>query len=300
MNAIELANVSFTYPGANTAALSQVNLEIPQGSFFALLGPNGAGKTTLLRLLCGRLSSFEGSLKIADEFVCDNGFLNPKTYGVLLENPGVYPKLSIEEYVNYFAGFYGFGENACQSNVAFRERVEHLSSALELPKLSTRMSALSLGNRQKVQLLRALAPNPHLLILDEPVANLDPMSREAVWRLISDWRKLEGGTAIVCSHILAEMEREATDFAIVNHGKILKSGAVNFASGSNSLEKCPSINCKKYNLTFKNEISITQIQDALNAAGIAGVSIKPACFTLSDLYKKSVSESSDYDKADFK
>ena len=58
-------------------------------------------------------------------------------------------------------------------------------------------------------MLRAMAPAPRLLILDEPVANLDPMSRETVWKLIADWRRQEGGTAIVCSHILAEMEEEA-------------------------------------------------------------------------------------------
>jgi ABC-type multidrug transport system ATPase subunit len=139
------------------------------------------------------------------------------------------------------------------------------------------MSALSLGNRQKVQLLRAMAPSPRLLILDEPVANLDPISRETVWALLADWRKQEGGTAIVCSHILAEMEEEATDYAIIDRGHVLKSGRVaDIAAGSN---------------TFKVEVSagatLEQVREALSAAGIDAC-VSRASTGLSALYKKTV------------
>lgn len=284
MTAIKLENVSFRYPDSAAEALSEVNLEIPQGSFFAMLGPNGAGKTTLLRLLCGRFAGFEGSLKIADEFRGENGFLNPKVYGVLLENPGVYPRLSIEEYVNYFAGFYGCAAGSVASTAAsdVRERAETLAKALELPALSTRLSALSLGNRQKVQILRAMVHNPKLLILDEPVANLDPMSRETVWRLIAEWRKQEGGTAIVCSHILAEMEQEATDFAIIDHGRVLKTGPVAAAVGGGTLSGT------NFELKLENDVTAEQIQQALAAAGINNASVQTAHKTLSDLYRGTI------------
>ena len=247
MFAIKACDISFTYPGAQARALVSVNLEIPEGSFFALLGPNGAGKTTLLRLLCGRFSKFSGSLEIADGLRGKNGFLDPKACGILLENPGVYPKLSIAEYVDYFVGFYG---------VQARERIATLAKKLELPSLETRMGKLSLGNRQKVQLLRAMAPSPKLLILDEPVANLDPMARETVWSLLADWRKDEGGTAIVCSHILAEMEEEATDYAIIDRGQLLKSGRVADLAGESATFKVDSA------------ASLEQIRAALVAAGI--------------------------------
>lgn len=287
MNLISLDKVSFRYPGSNKLTLSEVSLDIPQGSFFALLGPNGAGKTTLMRLLCGRFPSFEGSLDIADDFRCESGFLNPGKVGVLLENPGIYPKLSIREYVTYFAGFYKSSESNPINLKEFENRLQHLAQALELPDLSTRMSQLSLGNRQKVQLLRAMVPNPRLLILDEPVANLDPMSRETVWRLISDWRKQEGGTAIVCSHILAEMEREATDFAIVNHGKILKAGSVS----TNSIlddDSFPTLKRKSFNLEFEQDVSILQIQEALKAAGLPKVSINYKETGLTEIYRKEI------------
>lgn len=273
---LKLENVSFRYPKSDVDALSTVSLEIPQGSFFALLGPNGAGKTTLLRLLCGRFAEFSGKVELAETVRGEKGFLDPLACGILLENPGIYPKLSIAEYVDYFVGFYAARIPSWNERAA-RERIAELARKLELPALDTRMSALSLGNRQKVQLLRAMAPSPRLLILDEPVANLDPISRETVWALLADWRKQEGGTAIVCSHILAEMEEEATDYAIIDRGHVLKSGRVaDIAEGSN---------------TFKVEVSagatLEQVRETLAAAGIEAC-VSRASTGLSALYKKTV------------
>ena len=273
----KIENVSFRYPKSGVDALSGVSLEIPRGSFFALLGPNGAGKTTLLRLLCGRFAKFTGTIELADDVRGSNAFLDPIACGILLENPGVYPKLSINEYVDYFVGFYAARIPTWNTTEA-RERIARIAKSLELPPLDTRMGKLSLGNRQKVQLLRAMAPAPKLLILDEPVANLDPMSRETVWKLIADWRREEGGTAIVCSHILAEMEEEATDFAIIDRGHVLKSGRVaDLASES---------------ATFKVEVrgstpTPEKICAALAAAGI-DASVNRAGTGLSSLYKKTV------------
>ena len=273
---LKLENVSFRYPKSDVDALSTVSLEIPQGSFFALLGPNGAGKTTLLRLLCGRFAEFSGKVELAETVRGEKGFLDPLACGILLENPGIYPKLSIAEYVDYFVGFYAARIPSWNERAA-RERIAELARKLEIPALDTRMSALSLGNRQKVQLLRAMAPSPRLLILDEPVANLDPISRETVWALLADWRKQEGGTAIVCSHILAEMEEEATDYAIIDRGHVLKSGCVaDIAAGSN---------------TFKVEVSagatLEQVRETLATAGIDAC-VSRASTGLSALYKKTV------------
>ncbi|WP_294957940.1 ABC transporter ATP-binding protein [uncultured Fibrobacter sp.] len=273
---LKLENVSFRYPKSDVDALSTVSLEIPQGSFFALLGPNGAGKTTLLRLLCGRFAEFSGKVELAETVRGEKGFLDPLACGILLENPGIYPKLSIAEYVDYFVGFYA-ARIPSWNDAQARERIAELACKLELPALDTRMSALSLGNRQKVQLLRAMAPSPRLLILDEPVANLDPISREIVWALLADWRKQEGGTAIVCSHILAEMEEEATDYAIIDRGHVLKSGCVaDIAAGSN---------------TFKVEVSagatLEQVRETLATAGIDAC-VSRASTGLSALYKKTV------------
>ena len=296
---VKVENVSFRYPKSGVDALSGVSLEIPRGSFFALLGPNGAGKTTLLRLLCGRFAKFSGTIELADDVRGPGGrsapstqsFLDPLACGILLENPGIYPKLSVSEYVDYFMGFYA-ARIPTWNGAQARERIERIAKSLELPPLDTRMGKLSLGNRQKVQLLRAMAPAPKLLILDEPVANLDPMSREAVWKLIADWRKQEGGTAIVCSHILAEMEEEATDFAIIDRGHVLTSGRVADLAGESasfkievrgisSKDNAPAGGSAPENPTAEN------IRAALSAAGI-DASVNRAGTGLASLYKKTV------------
>ena len=273
---IALDAVMFRYPKSETDALSGVSLEIPQGSFFALLGPNGAGKTTLLRLLCGRFSKFSGTLNVSVDVRGENGFLDPLACGILLENPGIYPKLSIAEYIDYFVGFYA-ARSVSWNEAVVRERIASLAKKLDLPSLETRMSALSLGNRQKVQLLRAMASKPRLLILDEPVANLDPVSRETVWSLLADWRKEEGGTAIVCSHILAEMEEEATDYAIIDRGQVLKSGRVADLADD----------AKSFKVETAAGVTLDQVRAALKNAGI-DAAVTPASASLSKLYREIV------------
>ena len=295
---VKVENVSFRYPKSDVDALSGVSLEIPRGSFFALLCPNGAGKTTLLRLLCGRFAKFSGSIELADDVRGPGGrsapstqsFLDPLACGILLENPGIYPKLSINEYVDYFVGFYAARIPTWNETEA-RERIARIAKSLELPSLDTRMGKLSLGNRQKVQLLRAMAPAPRLLILDEPVANLDPMSRETVWKLIADWRKQEGGTAIVCSHILAEMEEEATDFAVIDRGHVLKSGRVaDIASETETFRVEVRGNTPAGNLSAGNtpeSLTPEKIRNILAAAGIEA-DVNRASTGLATLYKETV------------
>ena len=274
---VQLEKVSFRYPKSKSDALSQVSLEIPQGSFFALLGPNGAGKTTLLRLLCGRMRRFEGSLKIDDEMRNEAGFLDSKKYGVLLENPGIYPKLTIEEYLHFFTGFYGLGEGAWLEGGSVYNRCMSFAERLDLPPLDTHMDALSLGNRQKVQIIRALLHNPKLLILDEPVANLDPKSRETVWKLLDEWRKENHGTAIVCSHVLAEMDEWATDYAIIDRGQVLKSDK-NPGLGNASV-------ATHFELTFESAVAREQLECALKNAGIVPSQINAKGKSLADIYR---------------
>lgn len=279
---IRLENVTFRYPNATSDALSNVTLAVPESSLFALLGPNGAGKTTLLRLLCGRLGRFEGSLDISADCRNSYGFLKSSAYGVLLENPGIYPKLSIEEYLSYFAGFYGFGENSCMQGGSLRDRFMMLAEKLQLPDPKKRMGVLSLGNRQKVQLVRSLVHDPKILILDEPVANLDPVSRESVWQLIDEWRKVKGGTAIVCSHILAEMDRWATNFAIIDRGRVLQTGL------NHCLGAAESDFSQNFELKLKNSMSSAALKRILHSAGLEDVEVVAKGTTLADVYRKTV------------
>ncbi len=207
-DAVSFTRVGYTYPSSVLPALTSVTFSVPEGSSFALLGQNGAGKTTLLRLLCGLLGEhYSGSISFSKR--------NP---GVLLENPGVYASLSAEEYLEFFGKFYAVKD--------LKTWISFLASRLDFSQLKQRMGKLSLGNKQKVQIMRAFLHRPSFLILDEPVANLDPLSRLLVWKLLEDWKKEEGGTAIICSHVLKEIENWATHFAILDAGILKNSGSL--------------------------------------------------------------------------
>lgn len=278
---LKIDNVTFRYPKSSQDALSNLSLCIPQGSLFALIGPNGAGKTTMLRLLCGRMRHFEGSIDIEESLRNSAGFLDSKKYGVLLENPGIYPKLTIEEYLKFFTGFYNLGEGTWLEGGSVYERCMLFAERLDLPSLDTRMEALSLGNRQKVQIVRALLHNPKLLILDEPVANLDPISRESVWKLLDEWRSNSCGTAIVSSHVLAEMDKWATDYAIIDCGQVLKSGK-NPGAGE------PAMFANHFELKFESAVACEQIENALKNAGLAPSQITAKGKSLADIYRSIV------------
>ena len=215
---ISFAELSYTYAGKASPALHNIDLEIPQGSLFALLGPNGAGKTTLLRILCGRLNGYRGSLQLPAEWTTTQGALDPRKYGVLIENPGVYGRLSVLEYLQFFASFYAI--------VDAKSRIHELAARFALENLAQRMNTLSLGMRQKVQVMRAFLQRAPLILLDEPSSNLDPLAREEVWNLVRETNQQEGTTFIVCSHLLAEMESNATHLGLINQGSLITSGSL--------------------------------------------------------------------------
>ena len=272
---LRIQNLSFRYPKSTAMALDGVSLEIPRGSFFALLGPNGAGKTTLLRLICGRLLNYTGSLEVAEECRSPSGFLDPRHYGVLLENPGTYVRLTVGEYLHYFAGFYGIEKKAVD------ELGHEILDKLKGPAWNMKLSGLSLGNRQKLQIVRALIHRPQVLILDEPVANLDPESREIVWDYIGGWRKTFGGTAIVCSHILAEMDAEATDFAIIDKGKILRQGSL-------KEERVKEDKTTRFDVEFPGPVDEESLLRVFAAAKMGSVKLRLHGTSLADIYKETI------------
>jgi ABC-2 type transport system ATP-binding protein len=146
-----------------------------------------------------------------------------------------------------------------------------------------KLSQLSLGNKQKLQLARALVHRPKVLILDEPVANLDPKSREQVWNYIGTWRRELGGTAIVCSHILAEMEAEATHYAIIDKGVVLRSGRLQESDSTNAAEAL------RYEVELSKPVDVEKLRKTLTMAGIPVNSLSARGTSLADIYRETVS-----------
>ena len=276
-NLLSIQDLSFKYPKSKSFALKGVSLQVDEGSFFALLGPNGAGKTTLMRLLCGRLPGYTGTLDVALAYRNEKGFLDSRVYGVLLENPGIYQRLTVSEYLCYFAGFYGVVRDEAL------DRSNDVLKKIGGPALDMKLSQLSLGNKQKLQLVRALVHRPKVLILDEPVANLDPESREMVWNYIGSWRREMGGTAIVCSHILAEMDAEATDYAIIDKGVMLRSGSLQRNQAASVAD------AMRYEVELSKPADVETLRKTLSMAGIPVSKLNARGESLADIYRETVS-----------
>lgn len=228
MDAVALDSVCFRYAKAKEDALKNISLQIPRGSFFALLGENGAGKTTLMRLVCGRLLCSSGVLNYASDLQ-KNDQADLSQFGTLIENPGDYPRLTVLEYLEFFGKLYGV------KNLG--NRIREVLQGLDFQfDLNLKVGALSLGNRQKLQVARAVLHSPKILLLDEPAANLDPVARESLWNSLSRFRKEQNATLVVSSHILPELDKYATHYAVLKKGCIAMQGSVGYVADSSTLQ----------------------------------------------------------------
>jgi ABC-2 type transport system ATP-binding protein len=198
--------------------LNDVTVSIPPG-ITGLLGPNGAGKSTLLKLLTGQLKPSKGSITVLGEPVWGN----PRIFfriGFCPEQDAFYDRMTGLEWVAGLARLNGLGEQASLAAArAALERVDLMDAA------GKKIGGYSKGMRQRVKLAQALAHDPELLILDEPLSGMDPIARRRTIRLIKEWAR-EGRSILVSSHILHEIEAMTSSILLINNGRILAEGDV--------------------------------------------------------------------------
>jgi ABC-2 type transport system ATP-binding protein len=188
------------------AALEPVELEVWDGEAVALVGPNGAGKSTLLALLAGALEASVGSIERR----------NGARVGWAPQRPAQYGRLSARENLELFARLEG--EHDPQ---AATERLLH---AFELPAEAEPSANLSVGNRQRLNLAIALLGDPHVLLLDEPTAALDPEQRARLWQRVADLRG-GGGAVVFATQNLEEVEQFADRVAALREGRLVYAGS---------------------------------------------------------------------------
>ena len=198
--------------------LNDVSVSIPPG-ITGLLGPNGAGKSTLLKLLTGQLKPSKGSITVLGEPVWGN----PRIFfriGFCPEQDAFYDRMTGLEWVSGLARLNGLSEQASLTAArAALERVDLMDAA------NKKIGGYSKGMRQRVKLAQALAHDPELLILDEPLSGMDPIARRRTIRLIKEWAR-EGRSILVSSHILHEIEAMTSSILLINNGRILAEGDV--------------------------------------------------------------------------
>ncbi|WP_142848220.1 ABC transporter ATP-binding protein [Telmatospirillum sp. J64-1] len=216
MASVSIENVSKDFGAIR--AVDGVSMEIASGQFVALLGPSGCGKTTLLRLLAGFEQPDMGSIRIDDDVVSGEGIHLPpedRRIGMVFQSYALWPHMSVAENVAYALKVQRIGR-------AEREKI--VASALETVGLKgmeeRRPSDLSGGQRQRVALARCLAMSPRLVLLDEPLSNLDVHLREAMQAEFKSFHRQTGATMVYVTHDQAEALALADRVAVVMRGRL--------------------------------------------------------------------------------
>jgi ABC-2 type transport system ATP-binding protein len=198
--------------------LNDVTMAVPPG-ITGLLGPNGAGKSTLMKLLTGQLRPSKGTIRVLGEPVWGNPGLYFRM-GFCPEQDAFYDRMTGLEWVAGLIRLNGLGEQEARAAAASAlEKVDLMDAA------NKKIGGYSKGMRQRVKLAQALAHDPELLILDEPLSGMDPIARRRTIRQIKDWARA-GKSIIVSSHILHEIEAMTSNILLINNGRILAEGDV--------------------------------------------------------------------------
>lgn len=212
--AIRVQHLSHRF--GSTEVLHDIGFEVGEGEIFGFIGPNGAGKTTTIRAMATLLEPSAGRIEIGGvDVVLEPERVRPKI-GYMADQAGLYPKLSLEEFLAFFAAAYRLSPRA-------------VDVALELTGLTELRDelagTLSKGMRQRLQLAKTLLHDPTVLILDEPASDLDPRARIAMRDLLlylSAARK----TIFLSSHILTELSDVCTSVGVIEKGRLLAHGPI--------------------------------------------------------------------------
>jgi len=215
---IETSKLSKWY--GNVLGLSDVSLEIEPG-VTGLLGPNGAGKSTFLKLITGQIRPSIGTVRIFDQKVQNNQALFSRI-GFCPENDSFYEEMTGWIFLTSLLRLQGF------SPAEIRSRAEEALDIVELSADKDRLiRAYSRGMRQRLKFAQAIAHDPEVIILDEPMSGLDPLGKRKLIRLIKAYKE-RGKTVIVSSHVLPEIEALTRTIILIHQGKVFAKGDIHY------------------------------------------------------------------------
>lgn len=211
MNIIQTENLTKRY--GDILAVDHVSIHVKEGEIYGFLGLNGAGKTTLIRLLLGLIKPQNGTCELFGE--------RPKQatkiwndVGYLIETPYSYPNLSVAENLEVICKLRGLSDKSL---------IDDIIKQLQLGQYKNRKEKnLSLGNKQRLGLAKALIHKPKLLILDEPINGLDPAGIVEIRELLKDLAENHNTTIFLSSHILSEIAKLTTRIGIIHNGALIK------------------------------------------------------------------------------
>ena len=230
---------------ADKEVLSGIDLDIKPGKIFGLLGPSGAGKTTLIKIITGQLGCDKGEINVLGKPVNELTGNDKKQIGIMMDDHGVYDRLSCMDNLKIFADIYGVP----YSEIGKALNEVGLADSAKKPAMK-----LSKGMRARLQLARVFMIRPKILFLDEPTSGLDPMTMKYIHKLILD-RRDSGCTVFLTTHNMEEATVLCDEVALLNEGKIVDRGA-------------PAEICRRYNHQKTINIHLKTGEDISFAHGV--------------------------------
>ena len=205
MELVELKNVSKSF--GNKKVLDRVNLKIPRGKIIGLLGKNGTGKSTLIKLINDLLTTSEGEILINGKNI---GIESKNIISYLPERTYLDKSMTVLEVLNYFNGFY---------NNFDIEKAKRLLKDLELD-INSKLSKMSKGMQEKVQLVLVMSRNAELYILDEPLGGVDPATRDYILdTILTNFN--ENASVLISTHLISDIEKILDEVIFIDKGKIV-------------------------------------------------------------------------------
>ena len=216
--AINARNLSKYY--GKLCAVHSLNLKIPLGQIYGLLGPNGAGKTTTVKLLNSIITPSSGDAEVLGYNIKSQKHQVKSNCGFLSESPSLYEKLTAREFIEFVGDLY------CVPKGIIHKRINAFLKLFDLEKRENDLlEGYSRGMKQKVCLSATLIHDPEILFLDEPTANLDPISARIVKDIILDIVKRGNKTVFICTHLLDIAKELCNIIGIINKGVLLIEGS---------------------------------------------------------------------------
>ena len=213
-NAIEVDHIVKRY--GEFTAVDDVSFTVKEGEIFGLLGPNGAGKSTLIRMMTTLIPITGGAAVVAGHDVASNPDAVRRTIGVIPQALTSDLDLTVEENMNIYAKLYDVPAKRR------KEAIEELLETVDLTKWrGAQTKTLSGGMRRRLEIARGLVHSPRIFFLDEPTTGLDPVSRVAVWEMLTNIKAKRKLTVLITTHYMDEADRLCNRIAIVDHGKLV-------------------------------------------------------------------------------
>lgn len=200
------------------AAVDGLSFSVESGTIYGLLGPNGAGKTTTLRMLAGILDPTSGTILVDGHRFADDPFEARRRIGFLSADTQLYERLTPREILTFFGSSHEMSKAECN------ERIQKLVDEIAMSDyIDRRISRLSSGQKQRVNIARTLLHDPQILILDEVTASLDILSSRYVVEYLRKARE-DGKTIIFSTHIMGEAEYLCDQIGMIHEGKLIEEG----------------------------------------------------------------------------